>query len=279
MTGAAGRACAARRTSRVAAAAERIWPTPGGRSCGRAAARSRPAPETRSRRWRERLVAPVVTTYSARGLLPPAHPCAVGLPPHLPEVGALWDEADVVVAIGSDLDGTMTQNWRMPAAARSWSPSTSTPPTRQELPARPAWRRRRARGTEELLARGSRRARARRRWPAGWRICDAGVRSDLARATRRSSSSSTRSRVPCPRTPSWSCDMCIPGYWLGGVPPAAGAAAAPLPAGLGHARLRVPAGDRRRAGRRRADGERVGRRRLPLRRAASWRPWRRRGYR
>ena len=32
----------------------------------------------------------------------------------MPQVGALWDEADVVIAIGSDLDGIMTQNWRMP---------------------------------------------------------------------------------------------------------------------------------------------------------------------
>jgi thiamine pyrophosphate-dependent acetolactate synthase large subunit-like protein len=57
--------------------------------------------------------APVITTYSARGLIGD-HPCAVGLPPHVPEVGALWDEADVVIAIGSDLDGMMTQNWALP---------------------------------------------------------------------------------------------------------------------------------------------------------------------
>jgi thiamine pyrophosphate-dependent acetolactate synthase large subunit-like protein len=62
-----------------------------------------------------KLAAPVFTTYQARGLLGRENPCAVGLPPHLPEAGALWDEADCVVAIGSDLDGMMTQNWRMPA--------------------------------------------------------------------------------------------------------------------------------------------------------------------
>ncbi len=63
----------------------------------------------------ERLAAPVFTTYQARGLLGRDHPCAVGLPPHLPSAGALWDEADLVITIGSDLDGMMTQNWRMPA--------------------------------------------------------------------------------------------------------------------------------------------------------------------
>jgi acetolactate synthase-1/2/3 large subunit len=62
-----------------------------------------------------RLVAPVVTTYMARGILPQDHPCAVPGPVHDPEVGVLWDEADVVLAIGSDFDGMMTQNWAMPA--------------------------------------------------------------------------------------------------------------------------------------------------------------------
>ena len=61
----------------------------------------------------ERLVAPVLLTYSARGLLPPGHPCLVEAPPHVPEVGALWDEADCVLAVGSDLDAMMTQGWRM----------------------------------------------------------------------------------------------------------------------------------------------------------------------
>ncbi|WP_166462746.1 thiamine pyrophosphate-binding protein [Amycolatopsis acidicola] len=62
----------------------------------------------------ERLAAPVVTTFAGRGLLPPSHPCAAPNPVHDPEVGALWDEADVVLGIGTDFDGLMTQNWLMP---------------------------------------------------------------------------------------------------------------------------------------------------------------------
>ena len=62
-----------------------------------------------------KLAAPVVTTYMGRGLLAPDHPCAVPGPVHAPEVGALWDEADVVLAVGTDFDGTNTQNWQMPA--------------------------------------------------------------------------------------------------------------------------------------------------------------------
>jgi thiamine pyrophosphate-dependent acetolactate synthase large subunit-like protein len=62
----------------------------------------------------EQLAAPVLTTYGAAGVLPPAHPCLVGMPPHVASAGALWDDADVVVAIGSDLDGVQTQNFAMP---------------------------------------------------------------------------------------------------------------------------------------------------------------------
>ncbi len=66
----------------------------------------------------EHLAAPVLTTYQARGLLGYKHPCAVGLPPHMPAAGQLWDEADLVIAVGTDFDGMMTQNWRMPAPKR-----------------------------------------------------------------------------------------------------------------------------------------------------------------
>jgi thiamine pyrophosphate-dependent acetolactate synthase large subunit-like protein len=66
------------------------------------------------RRFAERIAAPVVTTYGASGLLPPSHPCAVGMPPHVEPVGRLWDEADLVIAIGSDLDGVQTQNFAQP---------------------------------------------------------------------------------------------------------------------------------------------------------------------
>ena len=87
------------------AAAERplIWAGTGARDAGEAVGR-----------LAERLAAPVLVTYGAAGLLPPAHPCLVGMPPHVEPAGALWDEADLVLAIGSDLDGVQTQNFAMP---------------------------------------------------------------------------------------------------------------------------------------------------------------------
>ncbi|MEZ0290907.1 MAG: thiamine pyrophosphate-binding protein [Solirubrobacteraceae bacterium] len=62
----------------------------------------------------ERLTAPVLTTFGARGVIPPGHPCCVGMPPHVEPAGRLWDEADLVIAFGSDLDGMNTQNWLQP---------------------------------------------------------------------------------------------------------------------------------------------------------------------
>ncbi|HWO60986.1 MAG TPA: thiamine pyrophosphate-binding protein [Umezawaea sp.] len=65
-----------------------------------------------------RIGAPVLTTFGARGLLPLDHPYAVNGPAHVPEVGQLWDSADLVIAIGTDFDGMSTQNWAMPQPRR-----------------------------------------------------------------------------------------------------------------------------------------------------------------
>jgi thiamine pyrophosphate-dependent acetolactate synthase large subunit-like protein len=62
----------------------------------------------------DRLGAPVLSSYGGRGLVPPDHPCHVGLPPHSPEAGALWDAADLVLVVGSDLDAMNTQGFRQP---------------------------------------------------------------------------------------------------------------------------------------------------------------------
>ncbi|MDA0172085.1 thiamine pyrophosphate-binding protein [Solirubrobacter taibaiensis] len=80
-----------------------IWAGGGARDAGNAV-----------RALAERLGAPVLTTYGAAGILPPGHPSLVGLPPHVEAAGRLWDEADVVIAIGSDLDGVQTQNFAQP---------------------------------------------------------------------------------------------------------------------------------------------------------------------
>ncbi|MBC7372703.1 MAG: thiamine pyrophosphate-binding protein [Frankiales bacterium] len=60
------------------------------------------------------LGAPVLTSYGGRGLLPTDHPCVVTLPPHTAEAGMLWDQADCVLVLGSDLDFMNTQGFRQP---------------------------------------------------------------------------------------------------------------------------------------------------------------------
>jgi acetolactate synthase-1/2/3 large subunit len=72
-----------------------------------------------------RLSAPVLTTFAARGLLPLDHPCAVHGPVHVPEVGALWDDADLVIAVGTDFDGMSTQNWALPVPRKLLSVNVS----------------------------------------------------------------------------------------------------------------------------------------------------------
>lgn len=74
--------------------------------------------ETELARLAERLDAPVVTTYAARGALPAGHPLNVGLPPHEPEVAELIEKAGLLLALGTGFDAMMTRNWRMPLPAR-----------------------------------------------------------------------------------------------------------------------------------------------------------------
>ena len=66
----------------------------------------------------ERIAAPVALTYAAKGLVPREHPLVLPATLHSSEVGAVWDEADLVIAIGTDLDGMSTQNWALPRPPR-----------------------------------------------------------------------------------------------------------------------------------------------------------------
>jgi acetolactate synthase-1/2/3 large subunit len=52
------------------------------------------------------LAAPVVNTVNAKGVMPPAHALAVGGSPSLPGVRRLMEEADVIVAVGTELGET-----------------------------------------------------------------------------------------------------------------------------------------------------------------------------
>jgi thiamine pyrophosphate-dependent acetolactate synthase large subunit-like protein len=159
----------------------------------------------------ECLGAPIVTTYSGAGLAGD-HPLGLRLPPHVQEIGDLWDQADLVLAIGSDLDGMMTQNWRMPRpprlvavnvdeadAAKNYAPdailagdarAACEALTLELAGSREPW-------TDVAAVRDGARAALTQQFPAELAFLDA-----FARAV--------------PDETVVLCDMCIPGYWLGG---------------------------------------------------------------
>jgi thiamine pyrophosphate-dependent acetolactate synthase large subunit-like protein len=163
----------------------------------------------------ERLVAPVILTYSARGLLPPGHPCLVEAPPHVAEIGALWDEADVVLAIGSDFDGMMTQGWKQPQpphlisvnvdpadASKNYLPDVLLEADAAEAIAALAGR---------LEPRGGLDALAHR-----LRDLNRGVRAELRTSDAEAIAFLEAVERALPPDAALVCDMCIPGYWLGG---------------------------------------------------------------
>jgi thiamine pyrophosphate-dependent acetolactate synthase large subunit-like protein len=166
----------------------------------------------------ERLAAPVLATYSARGLLPPDHSCLVGLPPHVPEAGALWDEADVVLAVGSDLDGMMTQNWAQPDPPKLVAINVDPLDATKNYAA-------------EIVIEGDAEA------VAGALVGALAPRDGLDELTARLADLRERVRermtdefadelafldafaAAVPGDATVVCDMCIPGYWLGGFHP------------------------------------------------------------
>ncbi len=92
---------AAQRAARMLARAERPLIIAGGgvlRSGG-ATRTGGAAPELRA--LAERLQAPVLSSPNGRGALPEDHPLSVGALPYHPEIQALQEEADVVLAVGT----------------------------------------------------------------------------------------------------------------------------------------------------------------------------------
>lgn len=121
---------------------------------GRGAAHAEPSPA----RFTEHLGAPVAASFGGRGCPPTTHPLAVGLPPHEPEVAELIAAADVLLAVGGDLDSMHTRNWTMPrpprlvvvdtdAGGSEWTPDVAVSGRigdtlrglRARLPGRAAW--------------------------------------------------------------------------------------------------------------------------------------------
>jgi thiamine pyrophosphate-dependent acetolactate synthase large subunit-like protein len=182
-----------------------IWAGGGALQAGAGAAVARLA---------ERLVAPVILTYSARGLLPPGHPCLVEPTPHVPEVGAIWDESDTVIGIGTDFDGMMTQGWKQPQpphlisvnvdpvdAAKNYLPDVLVEGDAAEATGALA---------ERIDERGGLEALAQR-----LRGINGAARTALAASDPEALGFLEAVERALPDDAVVVCDMCIPGYWLG----------------------------------------------------------------
>ena len=166
-------------------------------------------------RLAERLVAPVILTFSAKGLVPPGHPCLVESSPHVPEAGELWDEADVVVAIGSDLDGMMTQGWKQPQPAHlvaiNVDPRDASKNYRPDVVVEADAAKATAALAERLSDRGGLDSLQRR-----VRDLNRAVRVRLASEDPEAVAFLDTLEAALPDDAVVVCDMCIPGYWLGG---------------------------------------------------------------
>jgi acetolactate synthase-1/2/3 large subunit len=166
-------------------------------------------------RLAERLVAPVILTFSAKGLLPPAHGCLVESSPHVPEAGELWDEADVVVAIGSDLDGMMTQGWKQPQPAHlvaiNVDPTDASKNYRPDVVVEADASEATTALAERLGERGGLDSLQRR-----VRDLNRAVRERLASEEPEATTFLQSIEAALPDDAVLVCDMCIPGYWLGG---------------------------------------------------------------
>ncbi|MEA2333333.1 MAG: 5-guanidino-2-oxopentanoate decarboxylase [Thermoleophilaceae bacterium] len=186
------------------------------------------------------LAAPVIETYLGRGLMPLEHPCRVGLPPHVPEVGALWDEADVVVAVGTDFDGMMTQNWLQPRPPRlvviNVDPADGTKNYGADavLVGEAAdlcgMLARRLEARDGVQAVGARLAQLREEVMA---------RLEAEHPEAATLLSTVRDALPAEAV--LFCDMCIPGYWLGAFHPVAGPRKLGYPMGWGTLGFGFPA--------------------------------------
>jgi acetolactate synthase-1/2/3 large subunit len=169
----------------------------------------------------ERLAAPVITTFQAAGLLGREHPCDVGLPPFVPEAGSLWDDADLVIAIGSDLDGTSTQNWAQPQPRRMIAINVDAGDATKNYRADVVLVGDARVVTEALAAKLPSTARL----PALAKHLETVREQAWLRLDHEEPDATEFLRSVARALPDDAvvvCDMCIPGYWLGGFyrPPA-----------------------------------------------------------
>jgi acetolactate synthase-1/2/3 large subunit len=175
-----------------------------------------------------------------RGLLPPSHPCAVPGPVHHPEIGALWDEADLVIGVGTDFDGLMTQNWTMPAppkliainvdpddAAKSYEPDVTLVGDAKQVLEELVPRIEPRDGIDALSERLA--------------TLKAAVQASVRQEDPDAAQFLDAMQKSLPDDAVVVADMCIPGYWLGGFHPVPAPRKLAFPMGWGTLGFAFPA--------------------------------------
>ncbi len=190
---------------------------------GAAAFCDRPEGEVLLRSLVERLGAPVVTSFAARGVLA-GHALLVDAPVHEPEVHALLTAADCLLVLGSDFDGMNTRNWRLPVPPEVITVNHAVEPIRTNLP-----------GAVHLLADlgivGALTARLPKR--QAWREVH-GIAPAMRARLRADARGEAGMRLVESIERGWPADgaviadMCVAGYWV------AGYAQQPRPRRLGY---------------------------------------------
>jgi thiamine pyrophosphate-dependent acetolactate synthase large subunit-like protein len=184
------------------------------------------------------LGAPVVATFGGRGVPATADPAAVGLPPHEPEVAELIGSADVLLAVGGDLDGMNTRNWAMPRPPRLVTLDPTPPRDTPEWAPDAA-----VAGQLGEALRGLRdRLPARETWAASRSLRER-VRARLAADPATAEAITLVQAVEAARTPETVlvCDMAVAGYWVGGYASAPGPRRMAYPVGWGTLGFGLPA--------------------------------------
>ena len=186
----------------------------------------------------EHLGAPVVASFGGRGVPPTAHPRAVGLPPHEPEVAELIGRADVLLAVGGDLDGMNTRNWTMPRPPRLVTLDPAPPGRSPGVGGR---RRGHRAGSARRCAACATGCPTR----APWAPPDLGARARARLAADPASAEAMAlvAAVEAARTDETVlvCDMAVAGYWVGGYASAPGPRRLAYPVGWGTLGFGLPA--------------------------------------
>ena len=135
--------------------------------------------------------------------------------PSRAQAGALWDEADVVVGIGTDFDGMMTQGWKQPQPARLVAVNVDPADAAKNYLPDVTLEADAALGVEQLTERIEQRG-GLESLAARVGELNRSVRAGLGETDPAALAFLEAVERVLPADAVVLCDMCIPGYWLGG---------------------------------------------------------------